>query len=132
MGIYHDVQSALEVKLATLSPAVQTFPTNIESTPVLSTSYITHTMLYADTVGGTIDGKDIYPGILQLDIYTKLSKGVGPNLVIQDNLRTLFNNVLLTKNSTYIRVDKIALGPLNKQDAWCRGVLEIHFTAWNW
>jgi hypothetical protein len=131
MGIFADTQSALETKLATLSPSVPTVPTNIRHTPTLATSYINSTIRYAETIGATLLGNDIYPGFFQIDVFTQLEKGSGANLTIQDNLRTLFNNITLTKNTTNVRIEKVSLGPLGAEEAWLHGIINIHFTAYN-
>lgn len=127
MGILLNIQSALDTKLNTLSPAVSTAWPNTKFNPTENTNWIRPTLLPARAVPVSLPGAIYHRGIYQIDIFVPLEKGVGALLTIADNIYTLFKGAELTKGSNKINIDAVGRGTTQRENAWLHGIIEIQY-----
>ena len=132
MGVFSNIQAALDTQLATLSglPAVA-WP-NVRYVPVLGTTYLRPTLLPSNSVLNTVAGMSKHPGIYQVDIFTEAEKGQGAGLTLADSIKTLFEaSRRLTAGSDTIFIKSVSVGKGERQDAWNHIFVEINYECYS-
>ncbi len=131
MGTLTNIQSALEVKLATLSPAVSTAWPNVKHIPTENTAWMRGTLLPIRSTLETLTSATYHKGIYQVDVFVPLEKGEGALLTILDGLYILYRKTNLTASSTVVEVKAVSRGPTIREEAWLHGMLEIEFQCFD-
>jgi hypothetical protein len=132
MGVFSNIQRALDTQLATLSglPAVA-WP-NAKYVPVIGTTFIRPTVLPASSSLYTLNEVRHNPGIYQVDIFTEVEKGLNASLTLADSIKALFEtDRRLTAGSDTIFIKQVSLGKGERQDAWNHIYVEINFECYS-
>ena len=131
MGVFNNIQSALDTTLAGVSSIPHIVYQNVEYIPVQGTTYVRPTLLPANSPLLTISGAQKYAGIYQVDIFSPTGKGRGAALTIAENIKTAFiaNNRTITAGSDKIWVLQVNIGKGERQDAWDHIFVEIYYNC---
>lgn len=132
MGVFSNVQRALDTQLATLSASPPVAWSNVKYTPVVGTSYLRPTILPANSELTTLTDHKRNPGVYQVDIFTEVEKGEGAGLTLADSIKSLFEgNRRLTAGSDIVFIKQISLGRGERQNAWNHIFVEIHYECYS-
>ncbi len=131
MGVFSNIEIALNTRLATLSglPAVA-WP-NIEFKPVENTLFLRPTMLPVGSKLHQLNGLERHEGIYQVDIYAPLEKGVLVVNNLLDSIKSLFssNKTLVATDTIFIQ--EVGVGKTQRQESWYVGMVEIHYLCYS-
>lgn len=132
MGIFNDIQNALNTKLSSIPLIPKIFYSNVDtddnrSIPVQGVTYIRPTLLPASSTAASLDGKDYHRGVYQIDIYTQLKKGSAPILAVADQIRTAFKNADLVSNSNIIHITSISVSNQRRDESFWTCYVEINY-----
>lgn len=127
MGVFNDIQNALNTKLASLSglPAIY-FP-NDQKEPAQGTPYLRPSLLPAASELYTLNGANYHSGIYQVDIFTPLKKGTSQAMLIADIIRDGFNKQSLVKNTTIVHIQNISIGIGEREESWWHCYVEVNY-----
>jgi hypothetical protein len=132
MGVFKNIQAALDTKLATLSgiPAVK-WP-NTTYTPVSGTTFLRPTLLPNTSSLASLTAYQMHRGIYQIDIFVELEKGPSAMLALQDSIKNLFENGRsLTAGSDTIYIQAISPGQGRLEEAWFVGHIDINYICYS-
>jgi len=128
MGVFTDIQKALEVKLASISGAPAIVWENTKYTPSMGTKYWRPTLLPAASQLASVDALQKHQGIYQVDIFVTPEKG--PKLLIDelDKIYAAFNTTLsLTSGSTRVDILGVGRGSGRNEGAWYTGFIGMYY-----
>lgn len=132
MGVFSNIQRALDTHLNTLSSRPYIAWPNTKFNPVENAAYIKPTVLAANSSLETLNDVHKNPGIYQVDIYVPLEKGLNSALSLVDDIKDHFeDNRTLTSGGTIVYIQNVSLGQLERQDAWFRVYLEINYICYS-
>ena len=133
MGVFTDIQVALDQRLNTTSGLPAVAWENLDFTPTKGTSFVRPTNLSAD--GQTIsigDRLQSLPGIYQVDVFTDVNQGAGALNTVCDSIRDHFNSVdTLTEGTTEVWLQSINRIPPERDEAWLRGSVIINYIVYS-
>lgn len=128
MGIFSNIENALNTRLASLAglPAVA-WP-NTKYIPTENTLFIRPTLLPAATNLDTLGGGELHAGIYQIDVFVPLEKGINTLNNLLDNIASLYrDSKTLTADTNIIFVQAVGRGRTERQEAWFTSFVEINF-----
>lgn len=132
MGVFSNVQRALDTQLATLGGLPAVAWDNVRYKPVLGTTFLRPTVLPASSVLTTINDVKKNPGIYQVSIFTEAEKGMSAGLALADSIKALFEtNRRLTAGSDTVFIMNINVGRGERQDAWNHIFVEINYECYS-
>lgn len=132
MTVFADIAAALDTHLSTMTSLPPVAWENREYTPTNGTLYLRPTMLFGDTVQGTLgtSGTDINEGIYQIDVFAKSGDGKGAGIVMADLVATRFKRgTSLTYNSRTVTVISARRKPGNIDGNWYQIPVEIVYRS---
>lgn len=128
MGVFSNIQAALNTRLSTLvnSPPIQWSNTRYQTSE--NTAFIRPTILPNNTTLDTLAGTEYHIGIYQVDVFVPLEKGVNSLDTLLDNIQSLFkSNRTLVSEDVTVLIQSISRGPETRQEAWYASFLEINY-----
>lgn len=132
MGVFSNIQRALDTHLNSLTDRPYVAWPNAKATPLNGSSYIRPTLLPANSDLYTLNDVNMNPGIYQIDIYAPLEKGLNSALTLADAIKDHFeSNRRLTAGGDTVFIQNISLGSAERQDAWYRVFLEINYVCYS-
>jgi hypothetical protein len=132
MGIFTDIEAALNTRLSTLGSLPDVDWPNTEYTPVAGTLFLRPTNLPSSGALATIGGGYYYKGIYQIDIFCPTNKGISVLTGWMDAIQTLFAGTkTLTAGSTKVFVQDIVEGKGMREQAWYHGIISVHYICYN-
>lgn len=132
MGVYLNIQTALDKTLAFMAGLPSVAWANVKHVPVNGTSYLRPTLLPATSELYTLTDVNRHPGLYQVDIFTPVEKGMYAGLSIADDIKTHFeSNRRLSQNGDTIFIKQISLGPAQREDAWNHISVIIGYECFN-
>lgn len=132
MGIFNNIQNALNTRLSTMPGLPEIFWPNTEGEPQRDTDWMRTTLLPANSDLFTIANENQHQGIYQIDLYTKLKEGTSPILSLADTIRTHFKqSPSLTSGGDTIHIQAISISSPRRDDAWWSCYVQINYLAFN-
>lgn len=132
MGVFLDIESALETKLAGISgaPKIQ-WENDASYKPTIGTPFWrpTNIPFKSDVASNSMLQK--HQGIYHVDVFGVVNKGVGGIIGDLDKIYTAFNSVIsLTSGSSRVDIQNVSRGKIVNEDAWCHGFIEINYVCY--
>jgi hypothetical protein len=127
MGVFNNIQNALNTKLASIVGIPTVYYPNDNNEPTRGTNFVRPTLLPASSELYTINNENYHSGIYQVDIFTKLNKGTSEALLIADSIREAFNRQVLTSSGTRVFIQNINMSRAERDEAWWHVFLEINY-----
>ncbi len=128
MGVFTNIEAALNTKLSTLGslPPVQ-WP-NVEYKPVQGTLFLRPTLLPASGDLFTLSGQYQHKGIYQVDIFCPINKGISALTGWLDAIQALFTATkTLTAGSDKIFIQSVSMGKTERQEGWFVGLITVQY-----
>lgn len=128
MGIFSNIENALNTRLATV-PALPTVQwPNTKYQPIENTSFIRPSVLPASTNLETLNGGEAFGGIYQVDVFAPSEKGVNNiNKILDDIADTFRSNKSLVVDTTTVYIQAISKGIAEREEAWFHSFIQINF-----
>ncbi len=131
MGVFSNIEIALNTRLATLSPLPLVAWPNVEFEPKENILFIRPTVLPVGSNLNQLNGTELHKGIYQVDVYVPLEKGILVVNNLLDSIKTLFSsNRTLTATDT-VFIQEIGLGKAQRQESWYVGMVEVHYLCYS-
>lgn len=127
MGVFNDVQNALNARLNALSGLPTIAWPNDQKEPAQGTNYIRPTLLAVLDTLYTLNNEDFYRGIYQIDIFTKLKNGSAEALLLADVIREGFRRQSLTSNSTIVHTQEISTSQAERVEGFWRVMVDVNY-----
>lgn len=132
MGVYTDIEAALNTKLNTLAGHPPIAWPNMRFEPTNNETYLRPTLLPAQTELNTIAGQQLHKGIYQVDVCVPLKTGIASLTSWLDAIDSLFaRGTTLTANSNSVLIQNVGMGRTERQDAWYVGYIEIYYLCYS-
>lgn len=132
MGIFTDIEAALNTKLSTLNSLPQVQWPNVDFTPTQGTVFIRPTILPASGDLATLSGQYNHKGIYQVNIFCPINKGISTVTSYLDSLQALFTtSKTLTAGSTKVFIQSVSMGQLERQEGWYVGFITIQYICYS-
>lgn len=131
MGVFTNIEAALNTRLATLSasPAVAWPNTNYQ--PTENTTYLRPTLLPASTVLNTMAGMEEHKGIYQVDVYVPLEKGVSALNTLLDSIQSLFKSSKTLTATDVVFIQAVGRSAAERQESWFVGFVEVNYICYS-
>ncbi len=128
MGVFSNIQTAMDTTLASTPSVPPIAWSNVEYTPTIGTTFVRPTLMPAGSQMATLNGTLKNPGIYQVDIFTPVGKGEGAALIIADRIKMHFEaNRRLVANSDTIFILQVSLGKGERENAWNHIFVEVNY-----
>jgi hypothetical protein len=127
MGVFTNIEAALNTRLATLSPSMPIAWPNIHYTPVENTAFIRPTLLPISTDLNTFSGSEKHIGIYQIDIFVPLEKGISALDTLLDSIQDLFKSNKVITATDVVWVQAVGRGRAQRQESWYVSFVEINY-----
>src|SRR4051812_41504491 len=127
MGVFNDIQNALNIKLNSLSGIPLIYFPNDQKEPTQGVSYIRPFIIPATSQLYTLNGSNYHSGIYQVDIFTPLKKGTSQAWLIADLIKDGFNKQSLTQNSNILHIQNISIGIGEREESWWHCYVEVNY-----
>lgn len=133
MGVYTDIQAALDTKLAALAGVPDIAWENVSYTPTSGTSFIRPTNIPTDANRVVLATRiQRISGIYQIDIFTEAEKGAGACNTLVDSIFDHFNGVeTLTSGTTVIAISNLARTTIGDMSDWFMCSITINYFVYN-
>lgn len=132
MGIYVDLEAALNTKLASLPNAPPIAWPNTRYEPEHGDIYIRPTVLPAATTLFVLDSTQEHKGIYQIDVFVPANSGIYYLCNFLDSIEDLFRtNLTLSAGSTTVYIQQIGRGPFTRQDNYLVGYISINYLCYS-
>ena len=130
MGVFNDIQNALNQKLQSLSGSLPLilWP-NSQKEPLKGVDYLRPTLLPASSENYTLNNGNYHQGIYQIDIFVDLNKGTSTALSIADQIRTLFLRQSIVKNTTIVHIQNISMSQAQRDEGWWHVFVEVNYLS---
>lgn len=131
MGVFTNIQTALDTQLAAGSFGLTIAYENIAYTPVEGTSFIRPTTLYSGGAIETVQRLESQAGIYQIDVFVEVEKGPGALNTLLDSVRDHFKaTALLTAGGDTIIIRETSRIGGVRDESWYRGSIEVTFMCY--
>lgn len=131
MGVFSDIQAALDTTLAAVSSIPPIVYSNVGYTPVQGTTFVRATVLPAASTLFTLNEVRKNPGIYQVSIFTPVGKGLGAALTVADSIKSYFeSHRRIVQGSNTIFVMQVSIGKGEREDAWEHIFVEINYECY--
>jgi hypothetical protein len=127
MGVFNNIQNALNVKLNSLSGIPTIYWPNTQNEPTAGTNWLRPTLLPAASRPETLTNGNYHSGIYQVDIYTSLKKGTSEAFLIADTIREGFNRQRLANNGTIVNIVNVSVSTARRDEGWWNVFVEISY-----
>ena len=133
MGVFTDIQAALQTKLSNVSgaPSKIVYENDIEYKPVLGTRFWRSTNIRRPSELSNAAAQQKHQGIYQVDVFVPAETGLATLMGDLDAIYAAFNTVNdLTAGSHVISILDVSPGTILNEEAWCHGFLEIEYVCY--
>lgn len=132
MGIFLDIEAALQTKLAAISGAPDIDWENAKVyTPVIGTKFWRPTHLPAHSELVSADALQKHQGIYQIDVFVPLNTGLAVMSADLDAIYTAFNSTLsLTSGIARVDILSVGRGRIVREESWCHGFIQIEYMCY--
>ena len=131
MGVFSNIEIALNTRLATLSPLPVIAWQNMAFIPKENILFLRPTVMPVGSSLNQLNGVERHLGIYQVDVYVPLEKGVLVVNNLLDSIKSLFSsNKTLTATDT-VFIQEVSLGRAQRQESWYVGFVEIHYLCYS-
>jgi len=129
MGLFTDIQAALDKRLATTSGLPSVAWENILFKPVKGTTFIRPVVLSATSTMETLEAKlQSNPGIYQIDIFVDTEKGPAAYNTLVDTIFDHFKETnTLIEDTTEVWLQAISRSPAIRDESWFKGTILINY-----
>lgn len=131
MGVFTNIQAALNTRLNSLSGAPTIIWPNTKAQPVIAASWMRPTLLPATTTLHNLDGLQHHKGLYQIDIFVPVQGGLSTLTGYMDSVLSHFKGQSLTANSDTVHIQAVSVGATERQDSWFRGFVEIYYICYS-
>jgi hypothetical protein len=132
MGVYTDIEAALNSRLNSLASHPPIAWPNVRYNPSEGTTYLRPTVLPAQSGEATLDGHTIERGIYQIDIYVPLEKGISTITTWMDNIRSHFPiGTNLTAGSSIIFIKNPRRSEFTREENWFSGYISFNYICYS-
>lgn len=131
MGVFANIEGALNTRLSTLSSSPPVAWPNTAYIPIENTSYIRPTLLPVDTNLESLAGSEEHIGIYQIDVFVPTEKGVSALNTLLDNIQSLFKSNRVMTATDVVWVQAVSRGKAERQDAWFVSYIEVHYLCFS-
>lgn len=131
MGVFSNIEIALNTRLATLSNLPVVAWPNTSFKPVENVLFIRPTILPVGASLNQLNGTELHKGIYQVDVYVPVEKGVLVLNNLLDSIKSLFssNKTLVATDTIFIQ--EVGIGKAQRQESWFVGMVEIHYLCYS-
>ncbi len=131
MGVFTNIEIALNTRLATISGSPSIAWPNTEFKPVENVLFLRPTLLPVGSTLNQLNGQELHKGIYQVDVHVPLEKGVLVVNALLDSIKALFssNKTLVATDTVFIQ--EVGLGKTQRQESWYVGMVEIHYLCYS-
>lgn len=131
MGVFSDIQAALDTQLSTTSGLPTVAWENVHFTPTEGTPFVRPTLIAGDSTLNTMSRKQMNVGIYQIDLFYPTSNGPGTLLTMLDNIYDHFKSgAVLTVNTTEVIIRQIGRTRIDRDGSWSIGSVEVTFHSY--
>lgn len=131
MGVFSDIQIALETRLSTVVGLPTIAWENVHEEPTEGTPYIRPTNIAGDSTLNTMTGQQMNVGIYQIDVFYPTSDGPGTLLSMLDTIYSHFKaDNELVANTTKVIVRSIGRTRVDIQGSWAMASIEIVYNSY--
>lgn len=133
MGVYSNIQIALDTKLASLSGSPSIAWENVAYRPTAGTSFLRPQHVSLDAERQTISDRTTkLTGTYHIDVFTEAEKGVGANNTLVDAIVSHFNGVeTLTSSSTTLAITSVYRESKGLVNEWYMASVRINYFVFN-
>ncbi len=131
MGVFSNIEIALNTRLATLSPLPVVAWPNMAFKPVENTLFLRPTLLPVGSSLNQLNGQERHKGIYQVDIFVPLEKGVLVLNNLLDSVKSLFSSNRTLSATDIVYIQEVGIGRAQRQEAWFVGFVEIHYLCYS-
>lgn len=129
MGVFNNIQNALNTKLNSLSGLPTIYWPNTQNEPTQNTNWLRPTLLPASSRPETLTNGNYHSGIYQIDIFVSLKKGTSEALLIADIIREGFNRQRLANNGTIVNIVNVSISTARRDESWWNVFVEIGYVC---
>ncbi len=132
MGVFSNIQRALDKRLALLPNIPFVAWPNTKTAPGISQTYLRPTLLPAKSTLYTLNDENFNPGIYQIDIFTPLNLGVGAALDLADNIKSLYEQArTIVEGSDTIYIQEVSLIKGDRSDTYFMMSLDVSYICYS-
>lgn len=132
MGVFSNIQRALDTKLNTLANRPFIAWPNTKYAPTENTAFIRPTLLPVSSDLYTLNNEHRNPGIYQIDVFVPLEKGLNSALSLIDDIAEHFSSDRrLSAGTDTVFIQNISISPAERQEAWLRIYIEINYVCYS-
>lgn len=131
MGVFTNIQAALNTRLNSLAGAPTIIWPNTKVQPVIASSWMRPTLLPATTTLHNLDGVQHHKGLYQIDIFVPAQNGLATLTSYMDSAVSHFKNQSLVAGADTVHVQAVSMGASERQDSWFRGFVEIYYICYS-
>ncbi len=133
MGVFTEMEMALQGKLKSIAGTTKIQWENDDSyKPQIGVRYWRPTNLPIRSEIQTTGALQKHQGIYQVDVFAPSNKGIAAIMDDLDKIYTAYNTVLsLYANDTRIDIMSVGRGRIERDDSWCRGLIEINYVCFS-
>tara|TARA_A100000171_G_C2140369_1_gene154929 strand:- start:1839 stop:2240 length:402 start_codon:yes stop_codon:yes gene_type:complete len=125
-----DIQAALATRLNTVAGLPAIYWPGVKETPTNGTDFVRPTLIPATSELIVLNSKQDNSGIYQVDVFIDHGEGEGPLITIVDAIKDHFKAATtLTQNTTIVFIKNISILPMERDEAWLRGGVEIVYKS---
>ena len=134
MGVYTNIQAALDTKLNTITGSPSIAWPNTEFTPTHGTLFLEPNILPVPSTLATLNDYHRYGGIYQVNVYVPVEKGTATLNLWLDRVHDLFDKTTLTSGGDSVLIQNIDKGPVLRDTdndiEYYRGNIDINFITY--
>jgi len=127
MGVFNDIQNALNAKLNSISGIPAIYWPNDQKEPINGTSFVRPTLMPASSELYTLNDSNYHSGIYQIDIFVPLKTGTSVAMLIADKIREAFNKQSFSSNTTLVHTQQISISLGEREEAWWHCYVEVNY-----
>jgi len=131
MGVFTNIQSALNTRLNSLSGLPTVIWPNTRQQPVNGAAWMRPNLIPGQSVLNNVDGIMLHRGIYQIDIFVPLQSGLATLTGYMDSVLTHFKSQSLTANSDTVHIQAVGVGATDRTDAWYQGFVEVYYICYS-
>jgi len=131
MGVFTNIEIALNTRLATLSSIPPVAWPNIAFVPVENATFLRPTLMPVSSQLNQLNGVELHKGIYQVDVFVPLEKGIATIDGLLDGIKSLFSSSKTLTATDTIFIQEVGLGKAQRQESWFVGFVEIHYLCYS-
>jgi len=131
MGVFSDIQAALDTRLSTVAGLPAVAWENVHYKPSEGTPYVRPTNIAGDSTLDTMARQQMNIGIYQVDLFYPTSNGTGTMLAMLDTIYDHFKaDNELVENTTKVIVRSIGRTRVDREGSWSTAGIEIAYVSY--